>query len=354
MQDPGAAMANETTATMQDAPGLAGTPDNRWDALGADGQGMPSGPVAARLDDHAVLEFEGQDAVAFLQSQSTADIAAMGSGDWQLGAYCTPKGRLLAIFQSWRYESGVRLLLPRTIAADVQRRLSMFVLRSKLRIRDVSDAWAVFGLCGAGCAQALIERGVDVPAQPGQCARIGEDERCARLPVGAQCAERVVLVVRAEGAAAWQARMDFAATVESGVWWWSSIDAGIPAIFASTRELFVPQAVNLEVLGAVSFRKGCYPGQEIVARSQYLGKLRRRMAIARADSIGPSADIFAAGSDAPVGRIVMAARVQPGSWDLLFECPTAQLESASLHAGSADAAPMQIGELPYRIFDPTA
>ena len=128
----------------------------------------------------------------------------------------------------------------------------------------------------------------------------------------------------------------------------------MPAVFAETQELFVPQAVNLEVLGGVDFRKGCYPGQEVVARSQYLGKLRRRMFLAHGSAIGAEADIFQDGATEPVGRIVLAAGAPAGGWDLLFECPTDRAAGASLRAGGADAAPLQLRDLPYQLFDPTA
>jgi len=180
------------------------------------------------------------------------------------------------------------------------------------------------------------------------------DERLMRLPAGANCPERLLLLVRAEREAHWLALLAGLARVGPELWWWAQVDAAVPAIVGATQELFVPQAVNLEVLGGVNFRKGCYPGQEVVARSQYLGKLRRRMFLAHAASIGAEPDIFLAGTAEPVGRIVLAAGAPAGGWDLLFECPTDRVEGASLHAGSASAVPLQVRALPYGLFDPTA
>ena len=326
----------------------------RWAASAADFARLQHGPVLSRVDDLGVVELEGPDSGAFLNSQSTADIAAMSSASWQLGGYCTAKGRLLATFEAWRWQSGLRLLLPSDLVQSSLRQLSKFVLRAKVRLRDASAAWAAVGLCGPGSAQALANANIEAPEQPWQCRELEADGRIARLPTGAGCAERILLVVPAEHLDEWLARLVRFAQVDKGVWWWAQVDAAIPAVFEATRELFVPQAVNLEVLGGVSFRKGCYPGQEVVARSQYLGKLRRRLALAHADTLGETSDVFHSDEASAVGRIVMAAAAPGGGWDLLFECPTELTQRGSLHAGGRDAPALVLRALPYRIFDPTA
>jgi folate-binding protein YgfZ len=142
---------------------------------------------------------------------------------------------------------------------------------------------------------------------------------------------------------------------DAGAWWWSQIDAGVPNVFAATQEKFVPQMINLEVLGGVSFKKGCYPGQEVVARSQYLGKLRRRMAIAHV--AGPTcagADVFAQSSGQAVGTVVMAATAPEGGMDLLFEAPVDQVAGGELRANLPDGPRLDVRRLPYELFDPTA
>jgi len=358
-------MASDITITGSAAPEL-GTPiaAKRWQAPAADLARAQAGPVRAVLPDVSVLDIEGPDAVAFLQGQTTSDIAGLGPGSFAIGGYCSPKGRLLAIFRAWRTATGVRLLLPREIAEPTRKRLSMFVLRAKLRLADVSASWQVLGICGPGSVQALAQAGVVAPEAPGRCSELAPGELVARLESGAACPERLLLVVAADAAPAWERRLEALAPVDAGVWWWSGIDAAVPDVFEATRECFVPQAVNLELLGGVNFRKGCYPGQEIVARSQYLGKLRRRMGIAHAPAIGPDGDIYhrddegsdAGGSDdaAVVGRIVMAAAAPGGGWDLLYECPTERTERGSLHAGGRDAPALALRPLPYPIFDPTA
>jgi len=347
-------MDTEVPIPLSAPPSPPPHPVNCWAAGAADFARLRAGPVLSQLADLSVLELEGPDAVAFLQSQSTADIAAMSPTTWQLGGYCSAKGRLLAIFQAWRWQSGLRLLLPSDLAQATLHRLSSYVLRSKVRLSDASASWVTLGLCGPGSAQALSRAGVTVPEQPWQCHETEADERIARLPCGLSCPERLLLLVPAARRDTWLRRLPLVAQVDPGVWWWTQVDAAIPAVFASTRELFVPQTLNLEVLDGVSFRKGCYPGQEIVARSQYLGKLRRRMGLAHASHLGPAADVFHGGQSEPIGRIVMAAQAPEGGWDLLYECPTELAEYGSLHAGGLDAPALALRPLPYRIFDPTA
>lgn len=350
-------MNSNATASEQSkpAPAPADAPAGpRWQAPAADLALVQSGPVWAELAELSVVDVDGPDAVSFLQGQATADITGLGDRDFALGGYCSPKGRLLAIFQAWRTPTGVRLLLPREIAEATRKRLAMFVLRAKVRLSDVTPSWSVLGVCGPGSAQVLAQSGIAVPDAVGHCTEPAAGERVARLGAGASCPERLLLVVDAEAGAQWRRRLAAATPVDPGVWWWSQIDAAVPAVFAATRECFVPQAVNLELLGGVNFRKGCYPGQEVVARSQYLGKLRRRMGIGHAAAIGPDGDIYHSDDAAPVGRIVMAACAPGGGWDLLLECPTERTERGSLHAGAPDAPALALRPLPYPIYDPTA
>ncbi len=336
--------------------------DNRWQASAADFAQLQAGGVRCRLIDHAVLEFDGPDAVTFLQSQLTADVAALGPQSWGLSGYCTPKGRLLAIFQAWRDETGVRLVLPAAIAMATLKRLSMYILRAKVRARDASADWAVYGLVGEAAATSLHGADAVTPQSPWESSAIdpalgGAGARVARLPHGRGGPSRWIAVVASAQAAAWEAHLVEVPAAGAALWWWTQVDAAIPAILPSTSERFVPQSINLEVLGGVNFRKGCYPGQEIVARSQYLGKLRRRMSLAHAADIGPASDVFAAGRTEAVGRIVLAASAPGGGWDLLVECAADAapgVSATTLHAGAPDAPALESRPLPYEIFDPTA
>jgi hypothetical protein len=128
----------------------------------------------------------------------------------------------------------------------------------------------------------------------------------------------------------------------------------VPTVFAATQEKFVPQMINYEVIGGVSFTKGCYPGQEVVARSQYRGKLKRRMHLAHCtEAAVPGADVFADGEAEPAGTVVMAAGAPGGGCDLLFECPLEKAEAPLRLAGEGGAR-LELRPLPYELVDVTA
>jgi folate-binding protein YgfZ len=306
-------------------------------------------PVLCRLDEMGVIGARGEDAAKFLQGQLSNDVLEIGTA-YQLNGYCTAKGRLIATFRQWRDAEAICLALPREILAPVLKRLAMFVLRSKAKLTDDSVGWTQAGLVGPQAGTVLAQAGLPVPQSPWQSAVAG-GVRVARLPDAAVTGERYMIL--AAGDAALPALA--ADPGPASLWWWSEVESAVPTVWAATQEKFVPQMINLEVLGGVNFRKGCYPGQEVVARSQYLGKLRRRMALARIATEAPAAgaDIWAEGETEPVGTVVMASASPLGGSALLFEAPVDRLEQ-SLHAGSADGPRLALQPLPYAFFDPTA
>jgi folate-binding protein YgfZ len=205
----------------------------------------------ARLNRYGLLSVSGADARDFLHAQLTNDIENLPSDRAALAGWCSAKGRLLATFLVIPAPQGYLLQLARDLAPAVARRLSMFVLRSRVKIADESEAWAQFGVWEAD----------------GDPAKIDWKDQRAIVPVG----ERRFL--RLEPAAS----IPLACAADEETWYLQEIRAGRPLITAATQDQFVPQMVNLETLGGVDFRKGCYPGQEIVARAQYRGQVKRRM-----------------------------------------------------------------------------
>jgi folate-binding protein YgfZ len=313
-----------------------------WSAPPAQVRAAITEPVYAVLDELGVIAASGADAAAFLHAQLTNDVLHLDATAVQLNGYCTPKGRLLAVFDNWRDATSIYLQLPRELLAPTVKRLSMFVLRQKVKLEDASQRWCCIGLVGPGAATLVA----GVPADRGV--------RVARLRPAARVAERYLILAPREGASEWLSKLAPARRVDSAAWWWTQIDAGIPNVFAATVEKFVPQMINLEVLGGVNFKKGCYPGQEVVARSQYLGKLRRRMSVAHVEGeTHAGADVFAAGSEQPVGTVVMAATAPEGGMDLLFECPIDRLADA-LSVNGATGPKLTPRPLPYELIDPTA
>jgi folate-binding protein YgfZ len=267
-----------------------------------------SSPTSAPLDHLSLLTLRGPDTTTFLDAQLTRNVP--GPGVATLAGYCSPKGRLIASFTMWADGGDVRLLVARDIAEPIAKRLRMYVLRSKVTIEDATAATSIMGLVAASDAPPLDPwrvRSIDGTAW----IRLPDlDGRSRHLVVGGSPDER------AWDAASWR-RLD--------------LESGLPTITAAVQDRFVPQMVNLEALGGVDFKKGCYPGQEIVARSQYLGKLKRRMTIARLSGDAPApaagADVFDGAE--PVGLVVGAER-GPEGVVLLVELPLALFGSSAL------------------------
>ncbi len=324
-----------------------------WQFEPAEADAPRRGAVRAQLADLGVITVTGEDAARFLHGQLSNDIEHLGADRLALAGYCTAKGRLLATFRVWRDEQAIHLLLPRELLPGVIKRLSMFVLRAKVRLADQSEAWRAWAVFGAGAASKLRALGCTVPAAPGECARF-DGARIARLHGSARVPERFLLLAPASETEKVLAGLAELPAVGNGAFWWSEIDAGVPTVFAATQEKFVPQMINFEVVGGVSFSKGCYPGQEVVARSQYRGKLKRRMQLAQCAVAAPAgSDVFAAGEAEAAGTVVMAASAPGGGFELLFECPLEKTE-APLHLGAPDGPLLELRALPYDLVDITA
>jgi folate-binding protein YgfZ len=203
----------------------------------------------ARLFRYGLLSITGDDARAFLHAQLTNDIENLHADRVALAGWCSAKGRLLASFLVIPAPSGFLLQLAHDLVPTVMKRLPMFVLRSKVRIADESEAWQQHGVWNAPWSGADVSWQGDTVT-----VRVGEGRF---LQIGRQLAET--------------------ATASEEDWMALEIRAGRPLITAATQDQFVPQMVNFEQIGGVDFRKGCYPGQEIVARAQYRGQVKRRM-----------------------------------------------------------------------------
>ncbi|MYM39616.1 CAF17-like 4Fe-4S cluster assembly/insertion protein YgfZ [Duganella qianjiadongensis] len=312
---------------------------------------LAAGFVAPLLD-QGLIALDGEESAHFLHGQLTNDVEHLGADEARLAGYCSPKGRMLASFLMWRSGSTLLLQLPREIQAAVQKRLSMFVLRAKTKLSDASEMpehEVVIGL-GGGLAEAVLQTWFEpLPARP--YSKISH-------PLGT-----VIRLADALGAARYQWLMskDVARTVlpelaerltvgDAAAWHLSAIHAGVPQIGKATQEQFVPQMVNFELLGGVNFKKGCYPGQEIVARSQYLGKLKRRTTLVTIQDPAAvaGAEVFAtADPEQPCGMIVNTAPNGRGGIDALVEMKLAAIEAASVRLGSAEGTALEFHPMPY-------
>jgi len=302
------------------------------------------------LTQFGVIDVRGEDAASFLHNQVTNDVQHLDASTARLAGYCSPKGRLLGSFLMWRTADVVRLLIAHDVQAAVQKRLSMFVLRSKAKLTDATSEVAAVGFAGdvraalSGIFDALPD-GVHVKVE-------GPHGALIRVPDAAH-RPRFLWVGPKADVEAHIAKLDEKLTrVPEQMWDWLDIHAGEPRITHATVEQFVPQMVNFDVLGAVNFKKGCYPGQEIVARSQYRGTIKRRTALAHvdtgADSVSPGAELFHSDDPGqPCGLVVNVAPGEHGGVDCLVEIKLAALESGSVHVGAADGPALGFVPLPY-------
>jgi tRNA-modifying protein YgfZ len=291
---------------------------------------------AVRLADWGVILAQGPDAASFLNSQLTQDMLHLGDTQALPAGYCSPKGRLLATFVAWRVApEQIALACSADLLGATLKRLSMFVLRARCRLSDASADWPLYGLAGAS-AEALL--GSSLPE--------------ADWAVASHAAARVIRLPRADGSA----RFLWAGGAPPPVpplplpaWLWLEVRSGMPRVVATTVDRFVPQMLNLELLGAVNFKKGCYPGQEVVARSQYRGTLKRRTYLMDSSAaLAPGDEVFhSADPGQPAGMVVLAASLADGRHAVLVELKIAALDGGELHAAGNGDARLVPTALPY-------
>ena len=309
--------------------------------------GAQTGTVMADLSQLGLLAYRGEDTATFLQSQFTNDVRGLGQDGAQWNGYCSAKGRLLGNFLMWRDGADYCLQMSGDISASLLKRLSMFVLRAKVQGRDASAETVRLVIAGPQAPDAVTEAMGAIPQHPmqtlsgnqGMVVRVGGDKFVLSLDPH-------------HAPSVWQTLKPLARPVGSAVWDWMRLANGIPMIVAATQDQFVPQMVNLEALGGVSFQKGCYPGQEIVARSQYLGKLKRRMLLAHLDAGNPAPGDALYSDDLPgqaVGTVANAAPAPGGGYDLLAVVQTESAAAHPVHWQEQDGPVLIFRPLPYTL-----
>lgn len=308
-----------------------------------------TGAILADLSHFALIRFSGEDAQGFLQGQLTNDVRQLDGSNAQWAAYCTAKGRMLANFLLWRDgEAGYLMQLPASLREATQKRLAMFVLRSKVVITDESDRWVRLGVAGPGAEQALAA--ILDGAAPATMA-VRQTSAGTVLGIARDCFE--IVTTTAQAAQWWDGLAARCRPVGSDRWDWHLIRAGIPVVLPPTREELVPQMANFELVGGVSFKKGCYPGQEIVARTQYLGKLKRRLYLAHVDSgeaPAPGDPLFSADmQEQASGLVVNAAAAPDGGYDVLAVIQTASAATHPIHLKGLDGPVLRLLDLPYSV-----
>lgn len=293
-----------------------------------------------------IIRVSGSNKLEFLQGQLTNDVNKVSETHSQLSSYCSPKGRMLASFRIVQLGDDLLLLLPMDLLEPTMKRLSMFVLRADVQISDASEDLKRIELSG-NCASDLL------PIDPPESANgvVTHDEyTIVRLP-----GDRPRFLVISDCdcmEALWEEAKQVATPTSRASWALLDIRAGIPTVYESTKEAFVPQMTNLQLIDGVSFTKGCYTGQEVVARMQYLGKLKRRMYRAKVETEqAPTAgtELFSE-SDASgqgSGKVVDAAPSPAGGYEVLIVTPISCAEANDLRLVDANGPALTILDMPY-------
>lgn len=318
-------------------------PSDRLDLIPAD---LASLSGAAELSHMGVIRAVGPDAASFLQGQLTQDVVLLGPNQGRLAAFCNPKGRMQASFIVLKPGPQELLLIcSRDTLPATLKRLSMFVMRAKAQLSDASAEFTLLGLTGQA-----------VPADGAVWSRLVQGETSVTvLPPGAGiqralwCAPVGPAVPEAMGAA----------ELSLQVWHWLSVRSGVAMITQPIFEAFVPQMLNYESVGGVNFKKGCYPGQEVVARSQFRGTLKRRAYVAHVDAPAQAGQEVFHSSDAeqPCGLVASAAPRPPGlsvaqgGFDVIISIQTAAAAEGTLTLGAATGPGLQLLGLPYPLLE---
>jgi folate-binding protein YgfZ len=258
---------------------------------------------------------------------------------------------MLASLLVWRTGDAVFLQLPDQIQAAVQKRLQMFILRAKVKLNDVSEQYAMLGLAGVKAQQSLSAYFPDLPSAPYRKVDSGSGTLIRMADAGGNPRYQWI-APEAVARSAWHDLRKALDLSSPASWRLSEIRAGVPRITAATQEQFVPQMINFELIGGVNFKKGCYPGQEIVARTQYLGKLKRRALLAHVASASASAgdEVFSSTDPGqPCGMIINAEASGQDKSECLVELKIAALNEASVHLGSATGPALTFHPLPYSL-----
>jgi folate-binding protein YgfZ len=301
-----------------------------------------------KITTSGLLQFDGPDTTSFLQGQLTNNVQALTATRSQYSGYCTAKGRLLAFLLLWQRDGVYQMMLPRELCEPIRKRLSMYILRAKVKASDLSVDYNYFGVSGADAASCITTLTGSAPAAAHDIVH-GDALSVLKLPVN-----RYLIVTTTSKAAAIEATLSAAAAGEPESFWTAlDIEAGIPEVVTATQEQFVPQTVNFDFINAVSFDKGCYPGQEIVARTHYLGKPKQRMVRAQIISKeSPQAGdklYSQAFGDQASGMIVSAVAAGTNNHEVLAVVQTNSIDTADAHWQSPRGPALKIDALPYAV-----
>ena len=295
------------------------------------------------LPDLGVIQVQGEDAAQFLHNQLTNDVLLLPVGQARLAAWCNAKGRMQASLIAIKTApETVLLVLPTALLPQTLKRLSMFVLRAKAKLSDASAHWCLRGLLGPAAGEALAD------AAPWQTTRVNSAHVVALYPalLGDAAVPRALWVAPADEVAP-------QATTEAALWAFAEVLSGVPLLSAPLFEAFVPQMLNYESVGGVNFKKGCYPGQEVVARSQFRGTLKRRMArVYSPVALQAGQEVFTPSDpDQPCATVVQSAPRPDGSGFDALVSGTLDSMASGWRLGSVQGEALTLLPLPYALLE---
>ena len=300
-----------------------------------------------------LIEVSGDDKNKFLQGQLTNDINAISSSLSHLSGLCTPKGRLRTLFFVFSQNDKLYLQLPIPLLEETLKRLKMFVMMSKVELLDVNDTIVKIGIYGKKSVNHLKESGFTIPVET-NIATENNGIQLIRLPGDTPRFECVGSIEKIQ--ALWETLYTKAVLLNTSHWRLLDIQTGIPNVFVTSKEAFIPQMLNLQVLNGINFKKGCYTGQEVVARMQYLGKLKRHMYRAHCETETeelplPGDLLYSASSKSGqgAGHIVDAQKSLKGGIELLAVITKEAVENKDIFLDEAMKSPLIIQELPYSL-----
>lgn len=312
---------------------------------------MAAADVICTLSDQVLLRVTGNDAQAFLQGQFSNDVAALGTPGSQLSTWSSPKGRVLTLFRIIRDSEGYLIQMPVALVEPIVKRLRMFVLMAKVVIEPQPDLVCI-GVSGESAVKALAEElSMELP---GATDGVAKGDGITLVRTRGEVTRLEIIASVAQASALWDKLSAHYQPAGDCVWKLKNIDAGVPSIGSATSEAFVLQMLNLQHIDGVSFKKGCFPGQEVVARMQYLGKLKRRMyrmqgALTEGLSLPQAGDdLFSKDSASAAGKVVDAQAVGDGTFRLLAVAAIAAAESP-LFLDKESMREVESLELPYSV-----
>jgi folate-binding protein YgfZ len=304
--------------------------------------------ICADLSYFGVIKVSGSDAAKFLQGQLTNDVWQVNADQSQLTAWCNPKGRVIANLWLFKRQEAYYLCLPQANVAMMLKRLQMYVLRAAVQLTDVSQQLIRLGIAGEQSTALIADNLKCIPPTTVNASLTLDATTMIRI----QGSLPRYLLFTETPQALWQSLAQAARPVGTAIWQWLDIMAGLPQIIPATSEEFIPQMINYALIGGVSFKKGCYTGQEIVARTQHLGTLKRRMYLARIDTTSlpqPGDALYVNNEPQSVGKIVNAQWHPHGGVVVLAVIQITHVEQDEIYWPTPNGDQLQWLDLPDAI-----